>query len=45
MAFVPPEHSREIRSALAEIVAEHGPEALSMPKPMTSLRWRCIASG
>jgi hypothetical protein len=37
MAFVPPEHSREIRSALAEIVAEHGPEALSMPKTMTSL--------
>jgi hypothetical protein len=37
MAFVPPEHSREIRSALAEIVAEHGPEALSMAKTMTSL--------
>jgi len=27
MAFVPLEHSPEIRSALAEIVAEHGPEA------------------
>jgi hypothetical protein len=37
VAFTPPEHAGEVRSALAEIVAEHGPEALSRPAAMTSL--------
>jgi len=37
VAFTTPEHAGEVRSALAEIVAEHGPEALSRPALMTSL--------
>jgi len=37
MAAAPAEHSSEVRAALREIVAEHGPAALSDPAVMSNL--------